>query len=175
MDITSSLDSCSLVNEGVAIDTKGPVAIAGIRDRRGRDTTKRSGSFGTSAPAAGTNCPVFCLLVASISTICAVWGVVRPTVPIAVLGAAVILVILVLVVSSIPNVGISSVGIPSVGVCISSITIISVIVVVAVVTIALGNSEADTIILSTSLGNGHQYGLMVGGRRHGAKTVVTSR
>lgn len=36
-------------------------------------------------------------------------------------------------------------------------------------------SKADTVILGTTLSDGHDYRLMVGSRGHGAKTVVTSR
>jgi hypothetical protein len=56
-----------------------------------------------------------------------------------------------------------------------TVVLAAVLTVVAAVAAAVGNSEPDTVILSTTLSNGHENWLMVAGRSHGADTVATGR
>lgn len=54
------------------------------------------------------------------------------------------------------------------------VLVLAIVIIIIVVLIALADSEFGAVILGSSLGDGHEDGLMVGGRGHGADTVEAS-
>lgn len=55
------------------------------------------------------------------------------------------------------------------------LTIVAVVPVLTIVAVTATDCKTDTVILGTTLSDGHDHRLMIGSSKHGAETIVASR
>ena len=194
LDGAGTLDGGGLVHKGIAVDLKGAAGVARVLDQGSGDATDgAAGSLGTSVVTGGSSLGgsggragyrggVDVARSSGVVGVAAVAALVAA--PVAALalalagggraagagagGAGAGRVTAVVIIASAGVVG-------AAGIVAAVTTIVTVVTVVAtVVAVASSDGEVLAVVLGSTLGNGHQDRLMVGGGRHGAHAVVAS-